>query len=93
MRTKVKRDCMIVGLLAVTILFLAACTKDRMSGVDWADLARSAATPKFGKDACGQTLTWSYELGRWEIKGGKEVVAENNTVVRIDCDVPPKTDQ
>ena len=47
--------------------------------------ARSAAVPEFGKDACGQTLTWSYELGRWEIKDSREVVAENRTVVRISC--------
>ena len=83
---KVKRDCMIVALL-VLALVLTACAGKRPSGegIDWADLARSAATPEFGQDACGQTLTWSYELGRWEIKDGREVVAENRTVVRISC--------
>jgi hypothetical protein len=87
MHTKVKRDIMIVALL-VLALALTACAGKRPpgEGVDWADLARSAATPEFGKDACGQTLTWSYELGRWEIKGGREVVAENRTIVRIACD-------
>ena len=86
-RTKVKRDFMIVALL-VLALVLTACAGKRPpgDGIDWADLARSAATPEFGKDACGQTLTWSYELGRWEIKGGREVVAENRTIVRIACD-------
>ena len=86
MHTKVKRDFMIVALL-VLALALTACAGKRPpgEGVDWADLARSAATPEFGSDACGQTLTWSYELGRWEIKDGREVVAENRTVVRISC--------
>ena len=87
MDTKVKRDFMIVGLL-VLALVLTACAGKRPpgEGIDWADLARSAATPEFGSDACGQTLTWSYELGRWEIKDGREVVAENHTIVRIACD-------
>lgn len=86
MNTKVKRDCIIVLLLAAALI-LTACAGKRPpgEGVDWADLARSAAVPEFGKDACGQTLTWSYELGRWEIKDGREVVAENRTVVRISC--------
>ena len=86
MRTKVKRDCMIVALLCAALL-LTACAGKRPagSGVDWADLARSAAVPEFGRDACGQTLTWRYELGRWEIADGREVVAENATIVRIDC--------
>ena len=86
MDTKVKRDFMIVALL-VLALVLTACAGKRPpgEGIDWADLARSAAVPEFGKDACGQTLTWSYELGRWEIKDGREVVAENRTVVRIAC--------
>ena len=78
---------MIVGLL-VLALVLTACAGKRPpgEGIDWADLARSAAVPEFGQDACGQTLTWSYELGRWEIKDGREVVAENRTIVRIACD-------
>ena len=86
MNAKVKRDCTIVVLLALA-LALTACASKRPSGsgVDWSDLARSAATPEFGEDACGQTLVWSYELGRWEIKDGREVVAENRTVVRIAC--------
>lgn len=86
MRTKVKRDFMIVTLLCAALL-LTACASKRPagSGVDWADLARSAAVPEFGRDACGQTLTWRYELGRWEIADGREVVAENATIVRIDC--------
>ena len=86
MDTKVKRDFMIVALL-VLALVLTACAGKRPpgEGIDWADLARSAAVPEFGSDACGQTLTWSYELGRWEIKDGREVVAENRTVVRISC--------
>jgi len=86
MRTKVKRDFMIVALLCAALL-LTACASKRPagSGVDWSDLARSAATPEFSRDACGETLTWSYELGRWEIADGREVVAENKTVVRIDC--------
>ena len=86
MNTKVKRDCIIVLLLAAALI-LTACAGKRPpgEGVDWADLARSAAVPEFGKDACGQTLTWSYELGRWEVADGREVVAENRTVVRIAC--------
>ena len=87
MNAKVKRDCMIVVLLALALALTACASKTSSgSGVDWADLARSAATPEFGQDACGQTLVWSYELGRWEIKDGREVVAENRTVVRIDCE-------
>ena len=86
MRTKVKRDFMIVTLLCAALLLTACASKHPAgSGVDWADLARSAAVPEFGRDACGQTLTWRYELGRWEIADGREVVAENATIVRIDC--------
>jgi predicted small secreted protein len=87
MNTKVKRDCIIVLLLAAALI-LTACAGKRPQGdgVDWADLARSAAVPEFGKDACGQTLTWSYELGRWEVADGREVVAENRTIVRIACE-------
>jgi predicted small secreted protein len=86
MSGKVKRDCIIV-LLLVLALLLTACAGQRPpgEGIDWADLARSAAVPEFGQDACGQTLTWSYELGRWQISDGREVVAENRTVVRISC--------
>ncbi len=87
MNGKVKRDCMIVVLLALALALTACASKGSSgSGVDWSDLARSAATPEFGEDACGQTLVWSYELGRWEIKDGREVVAENRTIVRIDCE-------
>jgi len=91
MSGKVKRDCIIV-LLLVLALVLTACAGKRPAGdgIDWADLARSAAVPEFGKDACGQTLIWSYELGRWEIKGGEEVVAESIVKVRIDCEATNK---
>jgi predicted small secreted protein len=81
-----KRDCTIITLLALALV-LTACAGKRPSGadIDWSDLARSAAVPEFGEDECGQTLVWSYELGRWQIAGGKEVVAENRTVIRVDC--------
>jgi hypothetical protein len=87
MTMKVKRDCIIVLLLTLALI-LTACAGKRPpgEGVDWADLARSAAVPEFGQDACGQTLTWSYELGRWEIADGREVIAENRTIVRIACE-------
>ena len=82
-----KRDCIIIILL-VLALALTACAGKRApgAGVDWSDLARSAAVPEFGEDECGQTLVWSYELGRWQIADGREVVAENRTVIRIDCE-------
>jgi hypothetical protein len=81
-----KRDCTIITLLALALV-LTACAGKRPSGadIDWSDLARSAAVPEFGEDECGQTLVWSYELGRWQIANGKEVVAENKTVIRVDC--------
>jgi len=86
-----KRDCIIIILL-VLALALTACAGKRApgAGVDWSDLARSAATPEFGEDECGQTLVWSYELGRWQIADGREVVAENRTVIRVDCEPASK---
>jgi len=79
-----KRDCVIIILLALA-LALTACAGKRAPSVDWSDLAHQAV-PEFGEDECGQTLAWSYELGRWQIADGREVVAENRTVIRIDCE-------
>lgn len=83
MQTKVKRDCMIVALL-VLALALTACAGKGEKSIDWTQLAADAA-PSFGMDECGQTLTWSKRLGRWEIKD-KAVVVEGVVVIRIDCD-------
>lgn len=83
MRTKVKRDCAIVVLLCAALL-LTACAGKGDKSIDWPALAAGAA-PSFGADDCGQTLTWSKELGRWQIKD-RDVVAEGRVVIRIDCD-------
>ena len=83
MQTKVKRDFTIVALL-VLALALTACAGKGEKSIDWTQLAADAA-PSFGMDDCGQTLTWSKRLGRWEIKD-KAVIVEGVVVIRIDCD-------
>ena len=85
-----KRDCIIIILLALA-LALTACAGKRApsAGLNWSDLAHQAV-PEFGEDECGQTLVWSYELGRWQIADGREVVAENKTIIRVDCEPASK---
>lgn len=83
MNTKIKRDCIIV-LLLVLALALTACAGKGEKSIDWTQLAIDAA-PSFGMDECGQTLTWSRQLGRWEVKD-KAVIVEGSVVIRVDCD-------
>lgn len=81
---KVKRDCMIVLLLVLALVLTACAGKGKSEPINWTQLASDAA-PSFGKDECGQTLTWNREIGRWEA-AGKTVVVDGQVVIRIDCE-------
>lgn len=80
-----RRDLLIVALLALALTLTACASQAEPKPFDWTDLAADAI-PRFGRDDCGQTLTWDRELGRWTLADGQGVVIDARLVIRVDCD-------